>query len=60
MLFANSTKISQQYKLSATVDEDLSILFSNSMNFAIVALSNNMRKLIIKRQKSSSILKITQ
>lgn len=60
VLFADSAKISQQYKLNTTPDDDLSILSSDSMDSAIVALSNKMRELAIKRQKSSSILKITQ
>ncbi|KAL9001658.1 MAG: hypothetical protein Q9188_005371 [Gyalolechia gomerana] len=60
VLFADSEKISQQYKLGAAAGEDLSVLSRDSMDSAIVALSNNMRELAIKRQKSSSILKITQ
>lgn len=48
------------YKLGATAGEDLSVFSIDSMDSAIVALSNNMRELAIKRQKSSSILKITQ
>ncbi|KAL9591345.1 MAG: hypothetical protein Q9179_007816 [Wetmoreana sp. 5 TL-2023] len=60
VLFADSAKISQQYKLGATAGEDLSVFSIDSMDSAIVALSNNMRELAIKRQKSSSILKITQ
>lgn len=60
VLFADSAKISQRHKLSATADEDLSVLSSDSMDSVFVALSNNMRELAIKRQKRSSILKITQ
>ncbi len=60
VLFANSTKISQQYKLSATADEDLSVLSSDSMDSMFATLSNNMRELAIKRQKRSNILKIAQ
>ena len=60
VLFADSAKISQQYKLNATAGEDLSVLSSDSMDSAIIALSNNIRELAIKRQKSSSVLKITQ
>lgn len=60
VLFADSAKISQQYKLNATASEDLSVLSSDNMDSAIIALSNNMRVLAIKRQKSSSILRISQ
>ena len=60
MLFADSAKISQQYKLNATAGEDLSVFSIDNMDSAIIALSNNMRELAIERQKSSSILKITQ
>lgn len=60
VLFADSAKISQQYKLSATTDEDLFVCLSDDMDSVFVALSNKMRELAIKRQKRSSILKITQ
>ncbi|KAI4230950.1 MAG: hypothetical protein LQ349_005917 [Xanthoria aureola] len=56
VLFADSAKISQQY----TTGEDLSVLSSDSMDSTFVALNNKMRELAIKRQKSSSILRITQ
>ncbi|KAL8855251.1 MAG: hypothetical protein Q9178_008093 [Gyalolechia marmorata] len=60
VLFADSAKISQQYKLNATASEDLSVLSSDNIDSAIIALSNNMRELAIKRQKSSNILRISQ
>lgn len=60
VLFVDSTKISQQYKLSETIDKDLSVFFTDNMNSIFVALNNNMRKLTIKRQKKNNILKITQ
>ena len=60
VLFVDSTKISQQYKLNGTTGEDLFVLFSDSMDSTFVALNNKMRKLIIKRQKRSNILTITQ
>lgn len=56
VLFADSAKILQQY----TTGEDLSVLSSDSMDSTFVALNNKMRELAIKRQKSSSILRITQ
>lgn len=59
MLFADSVKISKQYKLGIIAGEDLSIFSINSIDSAIIALSNNIKELAIKRQKSSSILKIT-
>ena len=60
VLFADSAKISQQYKLSGTTSEDLSVLSSDNMDSTFVALNNSMRELAIKRQKRSNILKITQ
>ena len=60
VLFADSAKISQQYKLNTKTGEDLSVLSSDTMDSVFVALSKNMRELAIKRQKKSNILKITQ
>ena len=60
MLFDDSAKISQQYKLSRTTSEDLSVLSSDSMDSTFVALNGSMRELAIRRQKRSSLLKITQ
>ncbi|KAL9025686.1 MAG: hypothetical protein Q9196_005531 [Gyalolechia fulgens] len=60
VLFADSAKISQQYRLNATASEDLSVLSSDKMDSAIITLSNKMRELAIKRQKSSNILRISQ
>lgn len=60
VLFADSAKISQQYKLSGTIGEDLSVFSTDSMDSVFVALNNNMRELAIKRQKRGNILKITQ
>lgn len=60
VLFADSAKISQHYKLSGTTGEDLSVLSTDSMDSVFVALNNSMRELAIKRQKRSNILKIMQ
>ena len=60
VLFADSAKISQQYKLNTKTGEDLSVLSSDTMDSVFVALSKNMRELAIKGQKKSNILKITQ
>ena len=60
VLFADSAKISQQYKLNAKTSEDLSVLSSDTMDSGFVALNNKIRELAITRQKRSNLLKITQ
>jgi Prion-inhibition and propagation len=57
VLFANIEKISKKYKLKAKAGEDLSILAPDDMDPAVMALSNRMRELAIRRQKGSSVLK---
>jgi hypothetical protein len=63
VLFAESVKISKQHKLSATAGEDLSTLSTlstDNIDPVFAAVNNKMRELAIRRQKSSSILKITK
>ena len=60
MLFADSAKISRQYKLNAKTGEDLSVLSSDTIDSEFVAVNNKIRELAIKRQKKSNILKTTQ
>ena len=56
-LFADTEKISKKYKLSAKPGDDLSTLSTDDMDPAAMALSNKMKKLAIRRQKGSSVLK---
>src|SRR6266536_1358700 len=57
VLFADTEKISKKYRLNATAGEDLSILLTDDIDPAIMALNNKMKELAIKRQKGSSVLK---
>ena len=57
VLFANTEKISKKYTLNANGGEDLSILAPDDIDPTVIALSNKMRDLAIRRQKGSSILK---
>ena len=59
VLFEDSAKISNQYKLKAKKGDDISVYSSNDMDPSSRWLSNKMRELAIKRQKSSSLLKMT-
>jgi hypothetical protein len=56
-LFADTEKISKKYKLNANAGDDLSTLSTNDMDPAVMALSNKMKELAIRRQKGSSVLK---
>jgi Prion-inhibition and propagation len=56
-LFADTEKISKKYKLSAKPGDDLSTLSTDDMDPAVMALSNKMKKLAIRPQKGSSVLK---
>jgi Prion-inhibition and propagation len=57
LLFANTEKISKKYRLNARAGEDLSILLTDDIDPAIMALSNRMKELAIRRQKGNSVLK---
>lgn len=57
VLFADTENISRKYKLKARDGEDLSIFTTDDMDPVVMALSNKMKDLAMKRQKSSSILK---
>jgi hypothetical protein len=57
LLFANTEKISKNYRLNATAGGDLSILLTDDIDPAIMALNNKMRELAIRRQKGYSVLK---
>ena len=56
-LFADTEKISKKYKLNANAGDDLSTLSTDDMDPAVMALSNKMKELAIRRQKGSSVLK---
>ena len=57
ILFADSQKISDKYKLGAKAGKDLSVLTDGDLDPTVIALRNKMKELAIKRQKGSSILK---
>ncbi|PSS25225.1 hypothetical protein M430DRAFT_33010 [Amorphotheca resinae ATCC 22711] len=59
VLFANTKKISQNYKLNAKVGEDLSILTPEDVDPEVIALDNKLRELAIRPQKKrlSGVLK---
>ena len=56
-LFADTKKISKKYKLNANAGDDHSTLSTDDMDPAVMALSNKMKELAIRRQKGSSVLK---
>jgi hypothetical protein len=57
ILFADTESISKKYKLKAQDGDDLSVFMDDDLDPAVMALANKMKKLAIKRQKGSSILK---
>jgi hypothetical protein len=57
VLFADTESISKNYKLKAGVGEDLSVFMADDMDPRVMALTNKMKELAVKRQKGSSILK---
>jgi Prion-inhibition and propagation len=57
VLFADTESISRKFKLKVGDSEDLSVLTTDDMDPVVMALTNKMRELAIKRQKGSSILK---
>ncbi|KAI1733503.1 small s protein [Xylaria scruposa] len=59
ILFADTEKISKRHKLSAKAGADLTILKTNELDLAIAALSNQMKKRAIKRQKTSNLFRLT-
>ena len=59
VLFEDTSKISNKYKLEAKAGDDISVFSSNDMDPSVRGLNNMMRELAIKRQKNSSLLKIT-
>ncbi|KAI0858171.1 small s protein [Xylaria cubensis] len=59
MLFADTEKISKKHKSSAKPGVDLSVITTNGLDSAIAALSNRMKEISIKRQKTSSFFKLT-
>jgi hypothetical protein len=58
VLFANTEKISNKYKLSSNAG-GLSVYSTSDMDPALLALNNKMRDLAIKRQKGTGLLKKT-
>jgi hypothetical protein len=56
-LFADTEKISKKYKPNANAGDDLSTLSTDDMDPVVMELSNKMKRLAIRRQKGSSILK---
>ncbi|KAI0387575.1 prion-inhibition and propagation-domain-containing protein [Hypomontagnella monticulosa] len=59
VLLADSEKVSNKYRLVGKPGEDLSALSTADLDAKIGALDNRMRTLAAKRQKRSSIFKLT-
>ncbi|KAF2467862.1 small s protein [Lindgomyces ingoldianus] len=60
VLFAATEKVSKKYRLSAKARQDLATLSADDMDPVVISLTNKMRELATKRQKGSSIHKITK
>jgi hypothetical protein len=58
IFFANTEKISKKYKLNAKTGKNLFIFGPDNIDPAVIIINNKMKELVIKRQKSSNILKI--
>ncbi len=59
MLFADTERISQKYKLTATAGKDLLAYSTGDMDPKMIVLDNKMRGLAIQRQKKGRFLKLT-
>lgn len=59
VLFADSEKISKKYSVNAKNAQYLAVLAPNELDPAVMALSNKMRDLAVRRQKSNSLIKKT-
>ncbi|EEQ35355.1 hypothetical protein McanMca71_004776 [Microsporum canis] len=57
VLFSNTQKISEKHKMKARDREDLSVFAPCDIDPTVTALADNMRALVIRRQKGSSVLK---
>ena len=60
VLFADTERISQKYKMTAKAGEDLSPFALGDMDPTLVMLDNKMKDLAIRRQEQSPFLKLSR